>query len=78
MNEIFSFDLNNNNDKYRYKVILAEDLVNLLDPIRLKIEDYLKNRDYIESVLRDGREWALESADKTMRDVRHRIGIDII
>lgn len=58
--------------------MLAEDLVNLLDPIRLKIDDYLKNRDYIESVLRDGREWALESAENTMHDVRQRIGVNII
>lgn len=58
--------------------MLADDLVNLLDPIRLKIEDYLKNRDYIETVLRSGREWALESAGKTMCEVRQRIGVDIV
>lgn len=52
--------------------------MNLLDPIRLKIEDYLKNRDYIETVLRNGGEWALESAGKTMHEVRQRIGVDII
>lgn len=57
---------------------MADDLVNLLDPIRLKIEDYLKNRDYIETVLRNGSEWALESAGKTMHEVRQRIGVDII
>lgn len=58
--------------------MLADDLVNLLDPIRLKIEDYLKNRDFIETVLKNGREWALQSAEKTMHDVRQRIGVDII
>lgn len=58
--------------------MLADDLVELLDPIRGKIEDYLKNRDHIETVLRNGREWALKSAEKTMHDVRHRIGVKII
>lgn len=58
--------------------MLADDLVNLLDPIRRKIEDHLKNRDYIESVLKNGREWALESAEKTMHEVRQRIGVNII
>lgn len=62
----------------RYKLVLADDLVALLNPIRLKIEDYLKNRDYLESVLRHGRDWATESAEKTMTEVRSRIGVKIL
>lgn len=62
----------------RYKLVLADDLVELLDPIRRRIEDYLKNRDHIETVLKQGREWALNSAEKTMTDVRQRIGVKII
>lgn len=59
----------------RYKLILAEDLINLLDPIRLKIEDYLKNRDYLLAVLNDGRIKATETAAKTMSEVKQRIGV---
>lgn len=59
----------------RYKLILAEDLINLLDPIRLKIEDYLKNRDYLLAVLNDGRIKAIETAAKTMSEVKQRIGV---
>lgn len=58
----------------RYKVVLANDLINLLDPIRLKMEDYLKNKDYLIAVLRDGRDKASETAEKTMTEVRKRVG----
>lgn len=58
--------------------MLAEDLVSLLDPIRLKIDDYLKNRDYLESVLKEGRDVAAETADATMKEVKGRIGVNIL
>lgn len=58
--------------------MLAEDLINHLDPIRLKIEDYLKNRDYLESVLKNGRDIAQQSAEKTMKEVKNRIGVDVL
>lgn len=57
--------------------MLAEDLVNLLDPIRLKIEDYLKNRDYLEKVLKDGQVLAAETAEATIKEVKSRIGVNI-
>lgn len=63
---------------FRYKLVLAEDLVNLLDPIRLKIEDYLKNRDYLEAVLKDGFNSATQTAATTMTEVRRRIGVNIL
>lgn len=62
----------------RYKRVLAEDLVLLLDPIRLKIEDYLKNRDYLESVLKDGRDIASHTAQQTMIEVKKKIGVNIV
>lgn len=62
----------------RYKLALAEDLVLLLDPIRLKIEDYLKNRDYLESVLKDGRDNASHTAQQTMIEVKKKIGVNIV
>lgn len=58
--------------------MLAEELIDHLNPIRLKIEDLLKNRDFLELVLRNGREWAIQSADKTMNDVRNQIGVKIV
>lgn len=57
--------------------MLADDLIALLDPIRLRIEDYLKNRDYLETVLRNGRDWATRSAETTMSEVKSRIGVKL-
>lgn len=62
---------------FRYKLMLADDLIELLNPIRLKIEDLLNNRDYLESVLKNGHKWAIQSAEQTMNDVRVRIGVKI-
>lgn len=56
-------------------MVLAEDLVILLDPIRRKIEDYLNNRDYLLTVLKDGRHRALETASNTMAEVKKKIGV---
>lgn len=58
----------------RFKLLVADELIALLDPIRLKIEDNLKNKDYLEAVLRQGRDKALEISEKTMTEVRQRIG----
>lgn len=57
--------------------MLAEDLVNLLDPIRLQIEDYLKNRDYLESVLKEGHDIAAQTAEATMKEVKSLIGVNV-
>lgn len=38
------------------------------------MEDYLKNKDYLIAVLRDGRDKASETAEKTMTEVRKRVG----
>lgn len=58
----------------RLKMSLAEDLIQLLNPIRLQIDDYLKNRDYLQAVLRDGRDKATETAESTMDEVRKKVG----
>lgn len=57
--------------------MLAEDVVDHFDPIRLRIEDYLKNRDYLVSILNEGRVIAQERAENTMIEVREKIGIKI-
>lgn len=62
----------------RYKQVLADDLIKHFDPIRLKIEDYLKNREYLVAVLKDGRDRASETAEKTIKEVKTRIGLNIL
>lgn len=63
---------------YRYKLVVAEDVINHFDPIRLKIEDYLQNRDYLVQILRRGQATASERAEKTMQEVKQRVGIDVL
>lgn len=64
--ELFSF---------RYKTIVADALIEHLNPIRLKIEDYLKNPDFLQSVLTDGGDKAREIAVKTMDEVKSKVGL---
>lgn len=62
----------------RYKLVVAEDVIKHFDPIRLKIEDYLRNRDYLVDILKQGRALATERAEKTLQEVKKRVGIDIL
>lgn len=62
----------------RYKLVVAEDVIKHFDPIRLKIEDYLRNRDYLVQILRQGHVTASERAEKTMQEVKQRVGIDVL
>ena len=60
---------------FRYKFIVADALIEHLNPIRLKIEDYLKNPDYLCSVLADGGDRARETAEKTIDEVKLKVGL---
>jgi tryptophanyl-tRNA synthetase len=53
---------------------LAEDIVNLLEPIREKITDMSKNTDYISKMVKLGKEKARASAVPTIEEVRKIIG----
>lgn len=53
---------------------LAEDIIKVTEPIRVKINDLLSNRDYLAKVTREGALKARESASKTVREVREIIG----
>jgi len=62
-----------NTGQYKFKV--ADAVIAHVDPIRLKIEEYLKNPDYLWSVLSDGTERARETAEKTMDEVKLKVGL---
>jgi tryptophanyl-tRNA synthetase len=53
---------------------LAEDIVNVTEPIRTRINDLLSNNEYLAKVVVRGAEKARESASKTVREVREIIG----
>ena len=49
-------------------------MVELLRPIREKTEDLLKNKDYLESVYREGANKASYMARKTLDKVYRKVG----
>jgi tryptophanyl-tRNA synthetase len=67
-----------NNCTIRYgdlKKQLAEDIIQIIKPIRERITEIKENEQYIKSVVRKGFEKAHESASKTIKEVREIIGI---
>lgn len=57
---------------------MADEVIQHFDPIRLKIEDYLRNRDYLVQVLKEGQAIACERAELTLDEVKKRVGINIL
>lgn len=60
---------------FRYKLVVADAIIEHLNPIRLRVEDYLKNPDYLSSVLADGGDRAREIAEKTIDEVKLKVGL---
>lgn len=60
---------------FRYKFVVADALIEHINPIRMKIEDYLKNPDYLCKVLEDGNDRAREIAEKTIDEVKVKVGL---
>jgi tryptophanyl-tRNA synthetase len=59
----------------QYKLKVAESLIEHLDPIRRKIEDYLKNPEFLWKVLEEGNSRAAEVAQDTMKEVKRKVGL---
>lgn len=53
---------------------LAEDIINFVSPIRSKILDIREDTEYLRKVAKMGAEKAIESASKTVKEVRKIIG----
>ena len=68
-----------NNCTIRYgdmKKQLAEDMVKFISPIRKKINDILKDEEYLQKVMKQGAEKAIASAEATMQMVRNAMGLN--
>lgn len=59
----------------RYKFVVADAVIEHLNPIRERIENYLKNPDYLCSILTEGNDKARETAEKTMDEVKAKVGL---
>jgi tryptophanyl-tRNA synthetase len=71
------FETSYNNCSIRYgdlKKQLAEDIITFTTPIRTRIEDIVKDEEYLSKVARNGAEKARASASKTLQEVREIIG----
>lgn len=67
-------DKYNDIDTGKYKLKVAESLVEHLHPISLKMQEYNQNPEYIDSVLKEGTEKATLIAERTLSEVKERMG----
>ena len=58
------------------KKFLAKIICDTLRPIREKREELLKNLDYVYDVLKNGTDYANECANKTLNEVKAKMGLD--
>lgn len=56
---------------------MADAVIEKIDPIRLKIEDYLKNPEYLIDVMKIGAEKSSRIAEETIVDVKRKVGVGI-
>lgn len=64
-------------DTGKYKLMVADAIVAHMEPIRVRIEDYLRNPDYLVGVLRAGGEKASATAQLTLDDVKQKVGLGL-
>jgi tryptophanyl-tRNA synthetase len=57
------------------KMILADRIIDFLNPIQKKREMILSDKGYIPSILREGAQRASDIASKTMREVKEAVGL---
>ena len=63
-----------NMNKVQLKTMVTEMLVEKLTPIQTELDRLLKDQDYIDNIINDGRDQAVNIATKTMAEVRQLIG----
>lgn len=64
-------------DTGRYKAQVADAVIAHMDPIRLRIEDLLRNPEYLVDVLRMGGEKASVVAQRTIEEVKQKVGLGL-
>lgn len=64
-------------DTGKYKLQVADAVIEHLNPIRKGALDYLKNPDYLISVLKAGGDKASERAEETISEVKEKVGLGV-
>lgn len=59
----------------QYKLVAAESVVEFINPIRTKINEYLLNEDYLWDVLKEGSDKARNIAEHTIAEVKDKVGL---
>ncbi|XP_043277626.1 tryptophan--tRNA ligase, mitochondrial isoform X2 [Venturia canescens] len=61
-------------DTGKYKLVVADALIEHLTPIRQKYSELIEEPDYLENVLKNGTRKALEIASQSWPDIKEKIG----
>ena len=61
-----------------FKKLLAELTISKIEPISKKMNDYLKNKDYLKKILKEGKEKADDISSKNLLEIKKIIGLLII
>ena len=61
-----------------FKKLLAELIISKIEPISKKMNDYLKNKDYLIKILKEGKEKADDISSKNLLEIKKIIGLLII
>lgn len=61
---------------FRYKLIVAEAVVEYLKPIQRNINELLKDEEFVLDKLKQGGEKAASIADKTLNEVYYKLGLE--
>jgi len=65
-------------DFSNFKKILSELVINKIEPISNKMNDLLKNKDYLKKILKQGTEKAEDISSKNLSEIKKTIGLLII
>ena len=61
-----------------FKKLLSELTIDKIEPISKKMNDYLKNKDYLKKILSSGKEKAEDISSKNLLEIKKAIGLLII
>jgi tryptophanyl-tRNA synthetase len=61
-----------------FKMAVGEAVASVLEPINAKRQDLLKNKDYLLSVMSDGREKASKIASRMLKKVYKKVGLILL
>ncbi|CAI5759844.1 unnamed protein product [Candida verbasci] len=63
-------------DHKQLKDYVSEIIIEEFTPMRLKYNEFMNNKDYLTSIVNKGKEHAKEIAEKNIKEIRTKIGMD--